>query len=188
MTTIDQVKKQYSKLTPRERFALIVAAAARNDEAERKALIDSAPRRTWSVPTTYGITEGFLAATDFHLISQLGNAATIWMLSYWQQDGNDHDYVDGETGTRYTLQEAHALAVRRFVTNADAFAAVCKEYKVDPAAFNGMYPLYGMVLVFTELIARRFCKELEMELPELEETKRAYKTLLEKHIDDWGGY
>lgn len=187
MKTIEQVKKQYSKLTDRERFALIVAAAARDDQATRKELMASAPRKTWSVPHTWGISHGFMALTDYYLINQLGAASTIWLMSYWQQDEGEHTYVDGESGERYTLREAHALAVRRFVTNVDAFKAICEEYKVSPADFQAMteYHIYDMVLLLTEVTARRFVDGLGMELPELEETKRAYRMLIEKHIKDW---
>jgi hypothetical protein len=184
MATLDQVKKQYDRLTSRERFALIVAAAARDDKADRTALIDSAPRRRWSVPHTWGISQGFIALTDYHLINQLGAAATIWLMSYWGEDG-DQEFTDPATGERYSITEAHALAVRRFVENADAFKAVCEEYKVDPGAFNGMYPLYDMMLVFTEIAARKFAEGLGMEFPELEETKKAYRLIVEKHIKDW---
>jgi hypothetical protein len=185
MATIDQLKKQYGKLSPSERFALIVAAVARDDETERKALMSSAPRKHWSMPDTYGLAQGFLALTDYHLINELGAAATIWLMSYWHEDDNGREYVDGATGKRYTINEAHALAVRNFITHADAFQAVCKEYKVDPAAFHEICEIYGMMLVFTDVTSRRFAEALKMEFPELEETKQAYRLIVEKHIKDW---
>ena len=44
MTTIDQIKKHYDKLTAPERFALMIKAGARGDQDERRALYDSAPK------------------------------------------------------------------------------------------------------------------------------------------------
>jgi hypothetical protein len=136
------------------------------------------------VPDTWGISQGFYSLTDYHLIQQLGTAGSIWLFSYWREDG-EQEYTDPETGQSYTITDAHKLAVRHFLEGAEAFRAICQEYKIDPAAFSGMYELYDMLLMFTEAIARRLCELQDIELTGLEETKQAYRMIVEKSIKDW---
>ena len=86
MTNIDQIKKHYGKLTAPERFALLIAAAVREDAGEERALVDSAPTVSWEFPHTVGLTFGFRDLTQHHVIQQLGTAGTFFMLMYLWQD------------------------------------------------------------------------------------------------------
>jgi hypothetical protein len=67
--------RQYDKLTPRERFPLIVAAAARGDDVERERLIASAPRATYSLPDYWGVAHCFDFLSDVHFTKLLELAA-----------------------------------------------------------------------------------------------------------------
>lgn len=53
------VARHYDKLTPAERFPLIVAAAGRGDDAERERLVGSAPRATFTIPHHWGAATAF---------------------------------------------------------------------------------------------------------------------------------
>jgi hypothetical protein len=67
--------KQYDKLTARERFSLLMAAAARGDEQERNRLLQCAPQHCYSLPDHWGIMEAFCWLSDFHFTSLLDLAA-----------------------------------------------------------------------------------------------------------------
>jgi hypothetical protein len=67
--------RHYDKLTAHERFALILAAAARGDEAERARLLDSAPRSAYRLPHHWGVTESFLLLSKLHFMKLLELAA-----------------------------------------------------------------------------------------------------------------
>src|SRR5690242_12981824 len=80
MPTIDSLKKQYDKLTTRERFALLMTARDRDDANEISALIKSAPRKSWSMLTTYGLSEGFDFAGMWYMMEQLGYIAALYFM------------------------------------------------------------------------------------------------------------
>ena len=67
--------RQYDQLTPRERFALLLAAAARDDEFERNRLLLSAPRRQYSISDHHGVAESFSWLSDYHFTAVLDLAA-----------------------------------------------------------------------------------------------------------------
>jgi hypothetical protein len=70
--------KQYDKLTPLERLPLIMAAAARGDEAERNRLVQSAPQSCYSMPDYWGAAETFRYLSDFHFMKLLDFAAAYF--------------------------------------------------------------------------------------------------------------
>jgi hypothetical protein len=74
MNTTD-LAKQYNQLTPRERFALLMAAAARGDEWERTQLLLCGPRKQHSVSDHYGVVVSFSWLSDFHFAELLNLAA-----------------------------------------------------------------------------------------------------------------
>src|SRR5262245_15601287 len=63
--------RQYDKLTPRERFALLVAAAARGDEFERSRLILSGPQKNYRVSDHFGLVMSFSWLSDYHFTELL---------------------------------------------------------------------------------------------------------------------
>ncbi len=77
----DGLAKLYDRLTPRERLPLIVAAAARGDEAERQRLSRSAPTNGFAVPDYFGLAEGLQLLSLLHVAELLNLAATYWHCS-----------------------------------------------------------------------------------------------------------
>jgi hypothetical protein len=67
--------KQYDKLTPRERFALIMAALARDDELEGTRLFLAAPKKHYSAADYHGVAMSFFWLSGLHFMSVLDMAA-----------------------------------------------------------------------------------------------------------------
>jgi hypothetical protein len=183
MATIDQVKKHYDKLTARERFALLVAASARDDETERRALLDSAPRVTFSFPHHHGIMEGFDFLTEYHIMQQLGTAGMFFLLTYLQDDPDRP--IHGPNGEEVTSESVITLTGRRFLEGLEGYNAVCQEYSIDPETMTETYNLYPELLEFVEIIIRRGFELSETELTDLEATKAAYRQVIETKRADW---
>jgi hypothetical protein len=73
------LERLYGVLTPEERFAAILRASARGDEAERDRLVRAAPREHFAVPDCHGLQEGLLLLS----LAQLG-ALAGWAALYWK--------------------------------------------------------------------------------------------------------
>lgn len=52
MTTLKAIERQYSALTPDERFRLVALAYVRGDAADVRRLVDACPRFTYSMADT----------------------------------------------------------------------------------------------------------------------------------------
>jgi hypothetical protein len=183
MATIDQVRKQYDKLTPPERFALMVAAGARGDKSERSALAGGAPTVTFEFPNVIGLSQGFEALTVHHAIQQLGTAGALFQLIYL---GTGDEPIQGESGETYNQGDVITLTARRFMEGREAFNAVCEEYKIDPEVMRGLYLSgYEMTLAFAELVIKSAFALSPVELESLEGTKQAYRQLIETNREHW---
>src|SRR6516165_10141249 len=77
----DCLARLYDRLTPRERLALIVAATARGDEADRARLVASGPTSLFRVPDYYGLAEGLRSLAVLHVARMLDLAARYWHAS-----------------------------------------------------------------------------------------------------------
>lgn len=186
MTTIDQVKKHYNKLTAPERFALMIAAAVRDDTGEERALADSAPKVNFEFPHTVGLTYGFRQLVKHHVIQQLGAAGTFFMVMYLQQDEAGAERIAKAEGLEIPDGETVlSLVARRFLEGLEAFRAICQEYKVDPAALEEVYDPYPMLSCVMEVIALRAFDMSKAELTDLEKTKAAYRAMIEGSREHW---
>ena len=65
----------YGKLTPEERFPLLLAAMTRGDEPERARLLHSAPRIHYSAPHHYRVGAAFFDLSKLHFMKLLEFAA-----------------------------------------------------------------------------------------------------------------
>jgi hypothetical protein len=186
MATIDQIKKHYDKLTARERFVLVVAADARGDQAERAALLASAPKVTFRFPHIKGISDGFDILTEYHIMQQLGTAGSFWMLIYLTE-GDEYprrlETIEAEEIP--TGETALTLTARRFLEGLEGYRAICAEYGIDPQTIEGLYNQYPELTAFTEIIIRRGLEMSEIELTDLEATKAAYRTMIETQRERW---
>ena len=189
MATIESLKKHYDKLTARERYALMVSAGARGDKAERQALASSAPKVNFEFPNTQGLAEGFDFLTSWHVIQQLGNAGTFWLLMTLETEAEEAaEKVATLEGKLYPYFDAQTLAARRFMEGLEAFKTVCREYGIDSQVMMGLYPGYEMLLAFTESVIKSFYDKYSVELSELkdiEATKQAYRSAIEHEREAW---
>jgi hypothetical protein len=127
--------KQYTKLTPQERFPLLVAAAQRGDDTERKRLMHTAPVRTFQVPDYYGFALAFREVADRHVQTLLNLAANYYRAILAASDETD----DGEL-------LAAALAIGYvFRVNLQGWEKLCAEFAIDSHVVLGMFPEYDII-------------------------------------------
>jgi hypothetical protein len=190
VTTIDQLKKQYNKLTARERFALTTAAHARGDKAEASALMQAAPRKVFSYANTAGLSDGFQFIAMMHIMGQLGHAAGFYYMMLASDGGDEPLNVKIGTET-FTEERAIELLHRNIIGGRDAFRLLCEEYKLDPTDILSDYPFVETVEIGEALI--RLVDErkgtTETQRAELEsytqETLAAYRAAIEHHTQGW---
>ena len=181
---LNTIQKNYGKLTARERYPLIVRAALRDDEADRRALLDSAPRVSFSFPNTIGLAEGFSNLIHFYIIEQLGTAATLFMLM--GLDDDEHKFNTTAHGIPVTMGDALELCARRFMEGVEAWQVICKEYNLDPALV-GEYCQREQVLSFAELTIRAWYGEdySTALLTDLESTIAEFREVIERARASW---
>ncbi len=120
------ITKQYDKLTAPERFTLVQSAIRRGDGADLEALQRSAPRKTWSIPTTRGLVEAFQFLSMFYIMAMQENS-TLYFL-FLNMDDNKKEWNIGG----YAWRDLLNLLQARTLSRDEAWRAVCKEYGVDP--------------------------------------------------------
>lgn len=178
---INTLRKNYDKLNPRERFAALQAAVLRNDEQERKALMQSAPRKQWSIPNTYGLADAFDFLSTWHVMNQLGYAASFYFLLQVDDLGEDEINI-GEQAVNFG--DAFILLQRRILEGREAWRAICNEYGVDPDKLLEGLP-YIEMMKMTELIVRAGNDESPIELTDLQETLNGYREVIETKRREW---
>ena len=182
---MDQIKKHYDKLTAGERFALMVSASLRNDTNEENALVNSAPKVNWEFPHTVGLSYGFRRLVKHHIAQQLGTAGTFWMLIYMSENDKAGPHLEEIEAEETPDERMLSLTARRFMEGREGFNAVCREYKIDPDAMRDNYNQYPELTAMTEIIIRRGFDLKEIELTDLENTKAAYRELIEESREYW---
>lgn len=141
-----RLTKHFDKLTPRERFALMVTAFQRGDEKEHQLLIRTAPREMFSIPTFRGYSEGFRELADFYVICQLETGIGIAI------------------GVATTLDEEKAadldrmiplqVLAHRFVMWRDAWQRLCDDYGIDWPVYLSMHPTSATIEHLEKLACR----------------------------------
>ncbi len=186
MTTLDQIKKQYNKLTQRERFALMVKAQARGNDIEYRELIRSAPRKHWSMPDTNGLSEGFHFLTMFHVMAMLNNIAVFYFLVMAWDDDQKEIMIEGKA---YTIADVYMFQHRNMIGDRDAFRAVCQEYNLDPDELLKDYPYMATIEVgeiFAQLSADDMTEEEKQELEQYtQDAINAYREAIAQHAEGW---
>jgi hypothetical protein len=77
---------QYSDLTAEQRFALIAAAAARGDDADRQRLLSAAPRITLSMPNHAPLADAFGELSLLVFVELLADGSDYLELFNWADD------------------------------------------------------------------------------------------------------
>lgn len=192
MTTIDQIKKQYDKLTPRERFALIVAAGARDDIAERDALVNSAPKKAWKIVSHYGIVQGFDFASMFYMIDQLGALTSMYFMMAGSTPGNDgkkytHIKHDGKEFS-INFDDYGNKVIRRVLVNYMAWLRLCNEYKIDGDVLLKPLPHYEimqLMIAICDGAAGMIGPEAQPSEEEVQGTFESMRAVIKKTCKEW---
>lgn len=180
---INTIQKHYDKLTVKERFALLVAASARGDDQDREALLRSAPRKVFSFPNTYGLSDAFEWLAMWHGMNQLGICASAYYLAIVVEDESENTHVK-IAGEPFSFGDALDILFKRIVTNCEAWRVICKEYGVDSEKILEGLPYIEMIEL-TELTARERYFDAPLELPELQETVNGLRAVIEHKRKDW---
>ena len=173
---LKNIQKNYDKLTAGERFSLLFQANQRGDERERAALLQTAPTKTWKVPTTRGLGEAFIFLSDFHVNMQLGYASVFWYMLFYQDD---------EIRMKYNgldFNDAMILLQRRIITGREAWRMVCAAYGVDPVKMLEGHNFIEMIDI-TELMVS--AANPELEYLDLQENIDGLKLTIETKRKDW---
>ena len=170
------IQKNYDKLTPTERFSLVFAAAARGDDRDRAALIESSPTKTWKVPITYGLRDAFEFLSNFHVNMQLGYSAALWYMLFSEDDEITMKF------NGLSFNDAMILLQRRIITGREAWRAVCAAYGVDPDKMLEGHNFIEMIEI-TELTVRSASPDLECL--DLQENIDGLKAAIETKRKDW---
>jgi hypothetical protein len=134
------LRKNYDKLTVKERFSAIEAAVSRHDDDELRALNDAAPRKTYSVVHHRFLSEAFLSLAMLHRCAQLEKAGLLLLI---------HTF-DNERGERI-FPDLLALA-NQYRRDGEAWRQICAEYSIDPAAMLADLPGDGVIELSGEMI------------------------------------
>jgi len=134
----------YDQLTPSERLPLIMAAAARDDEAEKQRLCAAAPEVSFRVPNYYPLAKALTEAVHYHLLTLLDLAAQFWQWwGIWMTYiGRDSSAGNPKTGRRRKTDADRLLEWRargitryfasRFVAHRHGWNQFCSAMNIDP--------------------------------------------------------
>ncbi len=141
------LQRQYDKLTARERLALLLAADARGDEREHRALLDAAPTALYRLPHHWQLFDTLQLLALSYLVNQLDRAWAIGTLAHISDDVSP---------TSDRAWRAARIAAYVFCVQADAWRAFCGELEIDPNALIVEFADALFSLEFAERIAREF--------------------------------
>jgi hypothetical protein len=99
---VNTIARQYARLTPEERFRLILAASARGDEAERDLLVNAGERVTLAMPDHAPYAHAFqeiallvfielfeAAARYFEAFGRMGDARDLLGTDDGEEEGDE---------------------------------------------------------------------------------------------------
>lgn len=184
---LKRLSKHYDQLTTRERFSLIVAAATRGDETERRCLMRSSPAALFRVPAYRGYSEAFCDTAYLYLLQQLETG--VW---YWKCVA----LIEGDRKTNERVANCLGLFGQQFIARRQAWQLLCEDYGIDGDEVLSVYPGFDMVRSLDEVIstlaypperATNVLRERDENLTAVtpEEIYRVMKQEIEEHADAW---
>ena len=166
------LRKNYDKLTARERYSAILAAAERGDKDELQALKKSAPKYCYNIRHHYGIVIAFECLAKDYIMNQLH----LFILGLWL----GLEYLkDADHGNK--TWDRLVQVARAFLTQTEAWRKVCHEYQVNPDFFLKALP-GGHVVSHGEEMARTL---YDGELNEIESAVDSLRKVLENKAAEW---
>jgi hypothetical protein len=136
----DVLGRHYAKLTPLERFPLLMAAAARGDEAERERLAQSAPTVTYSLSHHWGAATSYEFLANFMLLTLLDLAvkySSVVGLATGRKPRRGDRNLGAWDEVLYVGYE--------FTAHLGGWQKFCGELNVDPEAIWKVLPGYETV-------------------------------------------
>lgn len=183
---IKDLQKHYDKLTIKERFALLVAAGARGDDQDREALLRSAPRKTWSMPNTYGLSDAFVFASMWHVMYLLSCETSFYFLMTIADDTDMDNMSIKIEGEKFSFMDALEKVQHDILRTCEAWRAVCSEYGIDGEKLTEHLP-GGNMLGMLESMMKRYAADMDIEITadELEEAKADLRAVIETARKQW---
>jgi hypothetical protein len=136
--------KLYEHLKPKERLSLILAASARDDEAELDRLARSAPREGYRLPDYHGLAEAMQMASMFHLLELLDLAALYWQTGGLLAEREALNDEEGD-GPPKKLRATVGMFAYMLTVKVDGWKRFCCEFNVDPDLLMKELPGFGTV-------------------------------------------
>lgn len=181
---ITNLQKHYGKLTIDERFKLLNAAQSRGDDADRAALIQSAPRKVWSIPNTAGLSDAFDMASMFHVITMLGLEANYYfLLSIGDDTASEFESALKKRGD-VSLMDCMYKIQHDILLTCEAWRVVCSEYGVDPVKILQGLPNAELIGLL-ETTVKVYFQDDPIELVGLDEAVNDIRNVIEYMRKRW---
>jgi hypothetical protein len=192
----DCLARLYDRLTPRERLALIVAATARGDEADRARLVASAPTHLFRVPDYYGLAEGLRSLALLHVAHMLDLAARYRHASGLVAQEGDCKGRAGQAERARRLDAERMLAYL-LVVNAEGWTRFCSEMQLDGDLLLKNLPGYetltraeevGRLMAFTSEEAAAWARREDCESAEVltgDVVVASMREFLDRQVQRW---
>ncbi len=151
MTTTNGIAKHYACLTPWERFACVVAANVRGDNAERDRLVQSAPKKTYQLPHYFGLTDAMEIVGPYHLLEVLDSVVAFHIASgRLARDG----YLGATEPESRTTDWWPSMKLAAYVVTVriDGWRQFCTQLGIDPEIALEPLPGYKKVKLTEKLI------------------------------------
>lgn len=155
---VKTIRKQYDKLTALERTALLLAANARGDEPEIRALFESATADTYRLRHHFGAMD---TLTHLALLAMARRLDTALLFFEMLNRADDADAWD-----------AARIAAYVFCVETDAWTLFCRGLGVDENAVRASCVPVPM-LEYAEKIVRRYCPSQAQVVELLQKEKGA---------------
>lgn len=110
------IRKQYDKLSPGERFTMLLEALARNDDSERAALLETCPRKTYKM-TDAAYSNHLSAArqlVDMVIFDVITQAYLMLEVEYLLETTRDVDRLEGRAAEALESAAAKWAALKAF--------------------------------------------------------------------------
>jgi hypothetical protein len=170
---------------------LIVAAGDREDSAARKALMDSAPRKSWNIIEHYGIAQAFNLLASWYMMQQMGFISSLYFVMANEKGNKDRREtvaILSHHDMNITLDDFLSVSIKRILTNLLAWLKLCNEYKIDHAALLKDLPFYDVMqymLLIIDGAAGIAGEEAQPTDSDVEPAYQDMKAVIEKYRKDW---
>ncbi|HMF16981.1 MAG TPA: hypothetical protein VKE98_07220 [Gemmataceae bacterium] len=161
--------RAYNSLTPEERFALILAADGRGDEAEAQRLARAAPRISLSMPDYALYMQTFAELAPLTFIELLADAATYLDLYTHMKafariynekemgEETDGAEVGGEQLAKHRYIDRLRAAGYRLRAKANGWKRFCEQMNVPPFLFCNDYPGFERLKIALKVAEEEAC-------------------------------